>query len=140
MLGWVKKSPQPDPIRPMHNPIYRSLGVGERHVAKFDWWHVLQFDWRGFKTYFPRHVVSYYWPKCFDFQGDTCQHLIRLLVSSLTRAGLLMSLLTRADVWLVFACISCSYFNDTWQIFVGFWAVTAKPSSNIWRFVIGRIL
>ena len=25
--------------------IYRSLGVGERHVAKSDWWHMSQPDW-----------------------------------------------------------------------------------------------
>ena len=30
--------------------------------------------------------------------GDTCHSLIGPLMSSLTRAGLLMSLLTRADV------------------------------------------
>jgi len=38
------------------------------------------------------------WPKCFDFQGDTLMHSIGLPISSLTRTGLLMSLLTRANV------------------------------------------
>ena len=52
--------------------IYRSLGVDERHVVKFYWWHVSQFGWRSFKTFSPRHVASFDWPKCFDFQGDTC--------------------------------------------------------------------
>jgi len=100
--------------------IYRSLWVGERHVAKFDWWHVSQFDWRGFKTFTPRYVASFDWLKCFDFQGDTCQHPIGLPMSSLTCVELLMSLLTRADVWLVFSCILCFYFNDTCQIPIGF--------------------
>ena len=92
--------------------------------------------------------------------GDTCHSLIGSLMSSLTRTGLLISSLTRAellmslltharllmsslthaDVWLVFACISCLYFNDTRQISVGFWVVITKPSSSTWRFVIGWIL
>ena len=100
--------------------IYRSLGVGEWHVVKFDWWHVSQSDWRGFETFSLRHVASFDWPKCFDFQGDTCQHPIGLSASSLTRAKLLMSSLTPTDVSLVFACILCPYFNNTWQIYVGF--------------------
>ena len=120
--------------------IYRSLEVGEWHVTKFDWWHVSHSDWGSFKTFSPRHVASFDWPKCFDFQGDTCQHPIGLPMSSLTHAGLLISSITCADVWLVFACILCPYFNDTWQISVGFWVVTAKPSSNMWHFVIGHIL
>ena len=120
--------------------IYRSLGVGERHVAEFDWWHMSQSDWRIFKTFFPRHMASFDWPKCFDFQGDTCQHPIELPMSLLTRVGLLMSLLTRADVWLVFVCILCLYFNNTWQIYVDFWTVITKPRSSTWHFVIGRTL
>ena len=40
------------------------------------------------KTFSPRHMASFDWPKCFDFQGNTCQHPI----------GLPMSLLTHADV------------------------------------------
>ena len=31
-----------------------------------------QSDWRSFNTFSPRHVASFDWPKCFDFQGDTC--------------------------------------------------------------------
>ena len=81
---------------------------------------------RAFKTFSPRHVASYDWLKCFDFQGDKCQRPIGLLVLSLTRIGLLMSSLTRTDEWLVFVCILCPYFNDTWQISVGFWIVTAN--------------
>ena len=92
--------------------------------------------------------------------GDTFHSIISPLMSSLTRAGLLMwsptcaglimssltragrptSLLTCGNVWLVFACILCLYFNDTWQISVGFWVVIAKPSSSAWRFVICCIL
>ena len=70
--------------------IYRRLGVGKRHMAES--------DWKRFKTFSPRHVASFDWPKCFDFQGDTCQHFIGLLMSLLTRAGLPMSLLTCVDV------------------------------------------
>ena len=46
--------------------------------------------------------------------GDTCHSLIGPLVSSLTRAKLLVSLLTRALMrdW---------FLHDTWQISVGFW-------------------
>ena len=29
-------------------------GVGERHVAKFDWWHMSQFNWRSFKNFFSK--------------------------------------------------------------------------------------
>jgi len=72
--------------------------------------------------------------------GDTCHSLIGPLMSSLIRVGLHMPSLTRADVWLVFACILCLYFNDTWQISVGFWVVIVKPSSSTWRFVIDCIL
>ena len=43
-----------------------------------------QSDLRSFKTISPRHVASFDWPKCLDFQGDTCQHSIGLLMSSLT--------------------------------------------------------
>ena len=45
--------------------------------------------------------------------GDTCHSLIGPLVSSLTRARLLMSSLTRGLMrdW---------FLHDTWQIFVGF--------------------
>ena len=52
--------------------------------------------------------------------GDICHSLTGPLMSSLTRAGLLMLSLTHADMWLVFTCILCLYFNDTWQISVGF--------------------
>ena len=68
----------------------RVWGVSERHVAKFDWWHVSQSDWRRFKIFFPRYVASFKWPKCFDFQDDTCQLPIGLPMSLLTCAGLLI--------------------------------------------------
>ena len=71
--------------------------MGEQHVAKLDWYHVSQFDWRSFKTFSPRHVASFDW-QCFNFQDDTCQHSIGLPVSLLTCAGLLMSSPTHADV------------------------------------------
>ena len=38
-------------------------------------------------------MTSFDWPKCFDFQGDTCQHPIGLPMSLFTRVGLLMSFL-----------------------------------------------
>ena len=53
-------------------------------------------DWRSFKTFSPRHMASFNWPKCLNFQGDTCLQSIGLLMSLLTRAYVLpMSLLTR---------------------------------------------
>ena len=55
--------------------------------------------------------------------GDTCHSLIGLLMSSFTRARLLVSSLTRALI--------CDWFlHDTWQISVGFWVVIAKSSSS----------
>ena len=72
--------------------------------------------------------------------GDTCHNLIGPLMSSLTHVGLHMPSLTCVDVWLVFACILCLYFNDTWKISVGFWVVIVKPSSSTWRFVITFLL
>ena len=65
--------------------------------------------------------------------GDTCHSLIGPLMSSLTRARLLVSSLTRALMrdW---------FLHDTWQISIGFWVVIAKPSSNMWCFVICCIL
>ena len=32
------------------------------------------------RLFSPRHVASFDWPKCLDFQGDTYQHLIGLLM------------------------------------------------------------
>ena len=65
--------------------------------------------------------------------GDTCHSLIgplmssltraRLLVSSLTRAKLLVSLLTRAKLLvssLIRALMRDWFLHDTWQISVGF--------------------
>ena len=120
--------------------IYRSLEVGEWHVTKFDWWHVSHSDWGSFKTFSPRHVASFDWPKCFDFQGDTCQHPIGLLMSLLTHVELLTSLLTRTNVWLAFRMLFMFLFYGTWRISIGFWIVIAKPSCSMWHFVIGRTL
>ena len=39
-------SPPPKCLRKAS--IYRSLGVGERHVAKSDWWHMSQPDWSAY--------------------------------------------------------------------------------------------
>ena len=72
--------------------------MGERRVVKSYRRHVSQSDWRRFNTFSPRHMASFEWPKCLDFQGDTCQHPIGLLMSLLTCNGLLTSLLTHADV------------------------------------------
>ena len=64
--------------------------------------------------------------------GDTCHSLIGPFMSSLTRAGLLMSSLTHTDVWLVFA----------WHLANFYWFLSGdrKPSNNTWFFVIGCIL
>ena len=72
--------------------------------------------------------------------GDTCHSLIGPLMSSLTRARLLVSSLTRTRLLLsslTRALIRDWFLHDTWQISVGFWVVIAKSSSNTWRFVIG---
>ena len=86
--------------------IYRSLGVGKQYMAESDWWHMSQFDWRIFKTFSPRHVISFDWPKCLDFQCETCQQLIRCLCHHLHASDVIaytcqMSLLTLTDVWQV---------------------------------------
>ena len=45
--------------------IYRSLGVGERHVAESDWWHKSQPDWSPYVIAYMcwiAHVIVYtYW-------------------------------------------------------------------------------
>ena len=44
-------------------------------------------------------MASFDWPKCLDFQGDTCQKLIGSLMLLLTHADIWhVSLLTRANV------------------------------------------
>ena len=91
--------------------IYRSLGVGEQHVAESDWWHMSQPDWSACIIAYVRWIaydITYTcWTAC---------------VISYTRWSV---------IW---------FLHDTWQIFVGFWVVIAKPSSNTWCFVIGCIL
>ena len=85
--------------------------------------------------------------------GDTCHSLIGPFASSLTRAGLLKSSLTRArllvssltSVKLLMSSLTLAlmrdwFLHDTWQIYVGFWVVITKPSSNTWSFVIGCLL
>ena len=55
--------------------------------------------------------------------GDTCHSLIGPLMSSLTRARLLVSSLTRARLLvssLTHALMRDWLLHDTWQIFVGF--------------------
>ena len=54
--------------------------------------------------------------------GDTCHHMIGPSVSSLTCAGLLMSLLTRARLLVsLLTRARCDWLlHDTWQISVGF--------------------
>ena len=42
--------------------IYRSMGVGERHVAESDWWHMSQPDWSAY-------VIAYMREDCL------CHHL-----------------------------------------------------------------
>ena len=55
--------------------------------------------------------------------GDTCHSLIGPLMSSLTRARLLVSSLTRARLFmssLTRALMRDWFLHDTWQIYVGF--------------------
>ena len=47
--------------------IYRSLRVGEWHVAKFNWWHVSQSDWRRFKTFFSKTCGIFWLAEMFWF-------------------------------------------------------------------------
>ena len=92
--------------------IYRSLGVGERHMAESNWWHMSQTDWSAY-------VIAY-----------TCE---AACVIAYTCWGVCVITYT---CWGV-----CDWFlHDTWQISVGFWVVITKPSSNTWCFVIGCIL
>ena len=42
---------------------------------------------RALRLFSPRHVESFDWLKCLDFQGETCQRPIGLLISLLTRAS-----------------------------------------------------
>ena len=50
-----------------------------------DTWHDLT---EGvLKLFSPRHITSFDWPKCLNFQDDTCQHSIGLLVSLSTRVN-----------------------------------------------------
>ena len=91
--------------------IYRSLGVGKRHVVESNRWHMSQLDW---STY----VITYIrWIACVI--AYTCW---TTYVIAYTR-------------WCVIG-----FLHDTWQIFVGFWVVIGKPSNNTWRFVICCIL
>ena len=42
--------------------IYRSLGVGDRHVAESDWWHMSQPDWSAYVITYTRwiaYVIAY---------------------------------------------------------------------------------
>ena len=39
-----------------------------------------------------------------------------------------------------FVCFLCFYFNDTWQISIGFWIVIVETSCSTWCFVIGQTL
>ena len=43
-MSWCVKMPR-------NASIYRSLGVGEWHVAESNWWHMSQFDLRIFKIF-----------------------------------------------------------------------------------------
>ena len=62
--------------------IYRSLGVGERHVAEFDWWHMSQPDWSAY-------VIAYTcWIACVI--AYTCE--VACIIAY-----------TCVDAWLVFA-------------------------------------
>ena len=74
--------------------------------------------------------------KSIDFQGDTCQNLIGLLMSLLTRARLLTSLLTPANVWLAFCMLFMFLFHGTRRISIGFWIMIVEPSCCTWHFVI----
>ena len=91
--------------------IYRSLEVGERHVAESDWWHISQPDWSTYTCWTVCVIAYTRWTACVNC---LCHRLHVLM---------------------------CDWFlHDTWQISVGFGIVIAKPSCNTWCFVIGCIL
>ena len=121
-----------------HVPLKEPIGallIWQWHMVEFDWCHMSQFEWRSFKTFSPRHTVSFDWLKCINFQVGKSQHSI----------GLLVSLPTCVNMWLAFACFLCFCFSDTWQIYVGVQILAMEPSSSIpcglsdmmWQLVVG---
>ena len=48
-LAFFQLQPLPSLLKCLRKAsIYRSLGVGERHVAKSNWWHMSQPDWSAY--------------------------------------------------------------------------------------------
>ena len=104
----------------------------------------------SFKTFSLRHVASFDWLKCLNFQGDTCQQLIGSLMSLLTSVGchclhMLLCGMCRCLHALMcdwhFACFFFMFlFHDTWQIFVSPWMMMIETNCSTWRFVISRTL
>ena len=101
--------------------ICRSLGVGERHVAESDWWHMSQPDW---STY----VIAY-----------TCWTACVIAYMRWTACVIAYTCWTACVIAYTRWCV-IGFLHDTWQISIGFWVVIAKLSSNTWCFVIGCIL
>ena len=91
--------------------IYRSLGVGERHMAESNWWHMSQPDWSAYVITYTR------WIAC--------------VITYTCEAAYVIAYTRWCVIW---------FLHDIWQISVGFWIVIAKPSSNTWCFVIDCIL
>ena len=90
--------------------IYKSLGMGEQHVAESNWWHMPQPDWSAYVTAYTR------WIACVI--AYTCE------------AACVIAYTHWCVIW---------FLHNTWQISIGFLIVIAKPSSNTWCFVIGCI-
>ena len=85
------------------NSLGRLLFIGVWGLVSDTWWSLIGDMCHSLiggvlRLFFPRHMTSFDWPKCFDFQGDTCQHSTRLPMSLLTHTRLLTLLLTCANV------------------------------------------
>ena len=112
--------------------IYRSLEVGERHMAESDWWHMSQPDWSAYVIAYTCWTVCVIAYTCWCVIGFCMTHVLDCLCH---RLHVLDCLCHRLHA------LMCDWFlHDTWQISVGFGIVIAKPSSNTWCFVIGCIL
>ena len=72
--------------------------MGERHMAEFDQWHMSLLDWKSFKTFPSRHMASFDWPKCLNFQDDTFSNQLDRLCHCLhmSMCGICHCLLTSA--------------------------------------------
>ena len=72
--------------------IYRSLGVGKRHMAESNWWHMSQLDWSVYV------IIYMHWITCVIVY--TCE--AASAIAYMCEAACVITY-TCADAWLVFA-------------------------------------